>query len=95
MSDRRLPYKEWEKLDELLGKHGFGGYYDLIECLKDIAGQLGFSNTGVILDDPDVKVDLPQMISYLRDWAGHLSKTPGFLDLTVKAAKDLEVIKGR
>lgn len=29
--------KDWEELDRLLGLEGFGGYYDLIECLKDIA----------------------------------------------------------
>jgi len=29
--------KEWEELDRLLGLEGFGGYYDLVECLKDIA----------------------------------------------------------
>ena len=27
---------DWEKLDELLGKIGFGGYYDCLECLFDI-----------------------------------------------------------
>ena len=95
MSDRRLPYKDWEKLDELLGKHGFGGYYDLIECLKDIAGQLGFSNTGVDITSPDEKVELPQMISYLRDWSSTLSNTPGFTELAVKAAEELEVRKAR
>ena len=30
----RLTTEEWETLDTLIGKHGFGGYYDLIECLK-------------------------------------------------------------
>ena len=29
--------KDWEELDRLLGLEGFGGYYDLVECLKDIA----------------------------------------------------------
>ena len=28
---------DWEELDRLLGLEGFGGYYDLVECLKDIA----------------------------------------------------------
>lgn len=26
--------EEWKKLDELLEKEGFGGYYDVIETLK-------------------------------------------------------------
>lgn len=30
----RLPKKDWEKLDELLGKIGFGGYYDLLEVVR-------------------------------------------------------------
>ena len=29
--------KDWEELDRLLGLEGFGGYYDLVECLKDVA----------------------------------------------------------
>jgi len=34
-----LTKDEWDKLDTLLGKHGFGGYYDLLECLKSLAGK--------------------------------------------------------
>jgi len=30
----RLTKEEWNQLDNLLNKHGFGGYYDLLECLK-------------------------------------------------------------
>ncbi|MCK4349145.1 MAG: hypothetical protein KAW47_11075, partial [Thermoplasmatales archaeon] len=26
--------EDWNKLDELLGKEGFGGYYDFLELLK-------------------------------------------------------------
>jgi len=29
--------EDWDELDRLLGLEGFGGYYDLVECLKDIA----------------------------------------------------------
>lgn len=35
-----MEYKDWEKLDELLSKEGFGGYYDLVECIKDPLGKL-------------------------------------------------------
>jgi len=31
---KKLTYEEWEKLDDLLNKEGFGGYYDLLELLK-------------------------------------------------------------
>jgi len=30
----RLPKEDWKKLDDLLSKIGFGGYYDLLEILK-------------------------------------------------------------
>ena len=33
----RLIREEWDQLDTLLGKHGFGGYYDLVECLNIMA----------------------------------------------------------
>ena len=36
----RLEKEDWDKLDDLLGKIGFGGYYDLIEVLRDIACNL-------------------------------------------------------
>ena len=36
----RLSYQEWEQLDTLLSKHGFGGYYDMLECLKMIIKDL-------------------------------------------------------
>ncbi|GAH02281.1 unnamed protein product [marine sediment metagenome] len=29
-----MDYKDWEKLDDLLNKEGYGGYYDLLELLK-------------------------------------------------------------
>lgn len=40
MQDKKkyLTREEWNQLDDLLGKHGFGGYYDLVECLN-IAAQ--------------------------------------------------------
>ena len=30
----KLSKEDWQQLDMLLGKVGFGGYYDLVECLK-------------------------------------------------------------
>ena len=29
-----MDYNDWEKLDDLLNKEGYGGYYDLLELLK-------------------------------------------------------------
>lgn len=36
-SEKKLTYKEWNKLDELLSQLGFGGYYDMREQLLTIA----------------------------------------------------------
>lgn len=82
----RLSKEDWNKLDNLLGKHGFGGYYDLIACLQDVAGHIGASN---VFDIEDFKT-LPKIVLLLMDWADKLSKTPGF-DLIVEAIKPSEV----
>jgi len=37
---QKLSKEEWDQLDGLLGKHGFGGYYDMLECLKMIIADL-------------------------------------------------------
>lgn len=31
-----LSKEDFEKLDEILGKMGYGGYYDFLQCLKII-----------------------------------------------------------
>jgi len=85
---RRLSYPDWDKLDTLLGKHGFGGYYDLMECLKDVAGHLGFFNTGIDLHESNI--DLPQMVRFLMDWANMLSNEKGFNELTIEVGKKAE-----
>ena len=36
----KLEKEEWNQLDSLLGKLGFGGYYDLMELLRGIAYNL-------------------------------------------------------
>jgi hypothetical protein len=41
----KLSKEDWQQLDILLGKAGFGGYYDLIECLRMAALNL------TIIDD--------------------------------------------
>ena len=40
MPSKYLPPDEWDLLDTLIGKIGFGGYYDLLECLNMIASDL-------------------------------------------------------
>ena len=34
MTEKQLSKEEWTLLDKLLSKLGFGGYYDLVECIK-------------------------------------------------------------
>lgn len=36
----KLYGEDWKKLDDLLGKVGFGGYFDMVETLKTIASNL-------------------------------------------------------
>lgn len=40
----KLNKEDWKKLDELLSKIGFGGYYDFVECLKMILRDLLYEN---------------------------------------------------
>lgn len=87
MENIRLPKAKWNQLDDLLGEHGFGGYYDLVECLKIIAGDLGISATGVDLGS---SMSLPQIVQFLQDWATILSRTDGFRYVIEEAASEAE-----
>ena len=42
----KLTKEQWNQLDTLLGKIGFGGYYDLMELLR----QTGWNLTKIISD---------------------------------------------
>jgi len=44
----KLPKDEWNQLNKLLGKIGFGGYYDCIEVLRSIAIKLSNKNEDLI-----------------------------------------------
>ena len=73
MSVNRLTPEEWETLDDLIGKHGFGGYYDLLECLKmsiqDVLKALGKDK----IKFPPIK-DLPSAIHVLNLLSPQLNK---------------------
>ena len=67
--------KDWEELDRLLGLEDFGGYYDLIECLKDIArdwiadckDNLGhFENLEMVVQKLDGIKTIKDSISFLQ-----------------------------
>jgi len=40
MTKMKLNKKDWTELDRLLGKMGFGGYYDCIEVLRSATSKL-------------------------------------------------------
>lgn len=56
----RLSKEDFDKLDALLSKHGFGGYYDLLECIKMSIQRV----TEKDVDLTDVK-DLPGAVGLL------------------------------
>lgn len=39
-----LTREEWNQLDDLLAKHGVGGYYDFVGCLKMVIADYGGDN---------------------------------------------------
>lgn len=48
----KLSKEDWNQLDDLLAKHGFGGYYDLVECLKMVLSRMtaGHADSRMIKD---------------------------------------------
>ena len=90
MSSTRLSREEWNQLDDLLGKHGYGGYYDLIEVLKMILGELGIGNTGIDIGDPETKLSLPEATDLLYQWSRVLGVTEGFQNVVEEAAELFE-----
>jgi len=68
----RLAYKEWNRLDDLLGMHGWGGYYDLVECIKGDLSTLGAeycTEPGGLLDIYESIKTLPEALELLHAWA--------------------------
>lgn len=93
----RLARRDWEELDRLLGLHGLGGYYDLVESLKQVAGDLGITNTGVELypeHEGRQSINLPQMVIYLSDWARILSTDQLFPTIAEKCGEEVRLVRG-
>jgi hypothetical protein len=84
----RLSKTEWNQLDQLLSKHGFGGYYDLIESIRYPLSMLGVGNTGLDIGDPDTKLNLPEIVQLLSEWSNKLSITKGFQEIAESAASE-------
>ena len=66
----RLNKEDFDKLDELIRKIGFGSYYDLIECLKMILDNM---HLNMLKDKPMLnakikeKTDLHILISLILE----------------------------
>jgi hypothetical protein len=90
----RLSRKDWDALDDILGRHGFGGYYGLVETLKQVVGDLGITSSGIELypeHDGGKSISLPQMVQFLQDWARLISNTVGFKEVALICAQGTEV----
>lgn len=76
MRDRKykLKYDEWEQLDKLLRRFGFGGYYDMLEVIKcaadDVAAHLGIDHE--IRNKFMAEQDLRIVVDYLSRLARRL-----------------------
>ena len=68
-----LDREEFDALDRSLSKLGFGGYYDFLECLKEIGSRFGaFTVEGGEIDRQDIKT-IPDMMDVLLAWGDLLS----------------------
>ena len=69
-----------------------------MECLKQVAGDLGMSLTGLDLypeHSGDKYLSLPQVVQFLQDWSSLLTKTEGFTDIAKLAASEAVIEKGK
>lgn len=85
-----LPKEDFDKLDDLFGKLGYGGYYDFLECLKMIASNIGAvyfykSDDLQACDLQDIKT-IPDMMAMIMAWSNRISvwmmkrENEGFVD---------------
>lgn len=88
MSRGWLSREDFAILDELFGKLGYGGYYDFLLVLKDIASKSGaihFIEDGEIRgwDLEDIKT-IPELVSMLLAWSNKVldyrEKNPDYID---------------
>lgn len=72
-----LSRTDFDKLDELLGKLGYGGYYDFLQCLKQIASRSGAiylkKGDDILAWDVDDIKTIPEMMAMITVWSGLLS----------------------
>jgi hypothetical protein len=64
-----LSKEDFAKLDDLFSKMGFGGFYDFLECLKEICSKIGaFTVEGGEVDRESLKT-IPDVMGCLEGWA--------------------------
>lgn len=69
MSKGWLSRKDFELLDDLFSKLGYGGYYDFLECLKSIGSEIGaFTVEGGEIDREELKT-IRDVMALLDNWA--------------------------
>ena len=60
---------DFEKLDELFSKMGYGGFFGFLECLKSIGSEIGaFTVEGGEIDREELKT-INDVMSLLDNWA--------------------------
>ncbi len=88
-----LSKEDFEMLDELLDIMGYGGYYDFLQCLKDIASNIGANYVKDGAGDLTEVKTIYEMMNILQDWSDKVSlwmvENPSWIEkiIAVKKAK--------
>lgn len=68
-----LSKEDFENLDNLFGKMGYGGYYDFLQCLKNIASNIGAVYVkGGAWDLEEIKT-IYEMMAIIQHWSNKIS----------------------
>jgi hypothetical protein len=60
-----LSKEDFDKLDELFSKMGYGGYYDFLECLKHVGIRFNAFTVDGKRIDPNTLKTIPEVMSFL------------------------------
>ncbi|MBA7491265.1 hypothetical protein ES702_01810 [subsurface metagenome] len=84
-----LSRADFDKLDEILGKLGYGGYYDFLEVLKIIGRNIAAGYAGNTMIDLDDVKTIPELVGILVAWTDKIlswrHKHPEFEEEVLKA----------
>ena len=59
----KLSKEDWQQLDILLGKVGFCGYYDLVECLQMVITNISPELDNIVKNQSDIQVLVTLLIT--------------------------------